>query len=103
MNSVSTATNSTPSCRRQKRLSESVSVITVIVHAIHPKARGRNQRGGCYVPNLPASALALTSAAVPCRVPVPLNPSPDLDRNAPLPDPHLRSAAPFRRGSDGPA
>src|SRR5271166_131284 len=37
MNSVSTATKLAPSCRRQKRVSISLSVITVIADAIHRK------------------------------------------------------------------
>src|SRR5262245_13852948 len=42
MNSVSTATKLAPACRAQNRDSASVSVITVIVDAIHRKYGGGN-------------------------------------------------------------
>src|SRR5271166_4744814 len=63
MNSVSTATKLVPLCSAQKRTSAAVSVITVINRAIYRSREART------TPALWRRARALTSAALPCRVP----------------------------------
>src|SRR5260370_18320270 len=49
MNSVSTAIKLEPICRVQKRASVSVSVITVIIDAIHRKLASGNRPSQFYV------------------------------------------------------
>src|SRR5271165_363501 len=95
MNSVSTATKLVPLCSAQKRTSCAVSVITVIDRAVY-----RSREAGT-TPVL-WRARALTSAALPCRVPS-FECGPGFFPDAPLSDPYLRSAAPSRCGSAGAA
>src|SRR6266446_3676102 len=101
MNSVSTAIKPEPICRVQKPASVSVSVITVIVDAIHRKLASGNRRSQFYVQ---AAAVGggtgptLTTTGVPCRVSAP---SYRDFPNARLPHSHLRSPALSRFGSGG--
>src|SRR5271169_656663 len=96
MNSVSTATKLVPLCSAQKRTSAAVSVITVINRAIYRSREART------TPALWRRARALTSAALPCRVPS-FECGPGSLPDARLSDPYLRSVAPSRCGSAGAA
>src|SRR6266566_7547265 len=76
MNSVSTAIKPEPICRVQNPASVSVSVITVIVDAIHRKLASGNRRSQFYCRQLRlvvGLAPTLTTTGVPCRVPAPRN------------------------------
>src|ERR1700740_2241877 len=95
MNSVSTATKLIPRCAAQKRSNAAVSVITVINRVVY-----RSREAGATL--VLETARALTSAALPCRVPsfqYGLGSVPD----ARLSHPYLRSAPPARCGSAGPS